>query len=312
MMRAMERDPTIVLIGEDIHRLRGGVAGATCGIPERFPDRVFATPICENALTGMALGAALTGLRPVVAYIFADFAIVAADQLFHQIAKFGHMFGDDVRIPLVVRARISSHTGYGSQHSGDPSGLFAAFPAWRIVAPATPYDYVGLMNTALACHDPVLVLEHQALFQETGLVPDGLPDWYVPSGAARRVRSGDACTVLTHGALVGECVAATDAADIDADILDLRTLDLHVLDWETIGDSVKRTNRVLIAEQAARGGVHGARWAAEIQESYLDWLDAELVRVSGSESAPAVSRPLNLAALGDAAKVSVALAELCR
>jgi 2-oxoisovalerate dehydrogenase E1 component len=112
--------------------------------------------------------------------------------------------------------------------------------------------------------------------------------------------------------MVGECVAASDAADIDADILDLRTLDLHVLDWETIGNSVKRTNRVLIAEQAARGGVHGARWAAEIQESYLDWLDAELVRVSGSESAPAVSRPLNLAALGDAAKVSVALAELCR
>lgn len=312
MLRAMERDPTIVLIGEDIHRLRGGVAGATRGIPERFPDRVFATPICENAFTGMALGAALTGLRPVVEYMFADFAIVAADQLFHQIAKFGHMFGGNVRIPLVVRARISSHTGYGSQHSGDPSGLFAAFPAWRIIAPATPYDYVGLMNAALACDDPVLVLEHQALFQETGLVPDGPPDWYVPFGAARRVRSGDACTVLTYGAMVGACLAAAHTTAIDADILDLRTLDPIGLDWDAIGESIRRTNRVLIAEQAARGGSHGARWAAEIQERYLDWLDAEIVRVSGSESAPVVSRPLNLAALGDTEKVSTALARLCR
>jgi 2-oxoisovalerate dehydrogenase E1 component len=259
----------------------------------------------------MALGAALTGLRPVVEYMFADFAIVAADQLFHQIAKFGHMFGGNVRIPLVVRARISSHTGYGSQHSGDPSGLFAAFPAWRIVAPATPYDYVGLMNTALACDDPVLVLEHQALFQETGLVPDGPPDWYVPFGAARRVRRGHACTVLTYGAMVGECLAAASTTAIDADILDLRTLDPLGLDWDAIGESIRRTNRVLIAEQAARGGSHGARWAAEIQERYLDWLDAEIVRVAGSESAPVVSRPLNLAALGDTAKVSAALARLC-
>lgn len=311
LMRAMERDPTVVLIGEDIHRLRGGVAGATRGIPARFPDRVFATPICENAFTGMALGAALTGLRPIVEFMFADFAIVAADQLFHQIAKFGHMFGGGVRIPLVVRARISPHTGYGSQHSGDPSGLFAAFPAWRIVAPASPYDYAGLMNTALACDDPVLVLEHQALFQETGPVPDGPPDWQVPFGRARRVRGGNACTVLTYGAMVAECLAAAESTGVDADVLDLRTLDLYGLDWEAIGESVKRTNRVLIAEQAARGGSHGARWAAEIQERYLDWLDSEVLRVSGSEAAPVVSRPLNLAALGDGAKVASALQRLC-
>jgi 2-oxoisovalerate dehydrogenase E1 component len=177
----MERDPTIVIIGEDIHRLRGGVAGATRGIPERFPDRVFATPICENAFTGMALGAALTGLRPIVEFMFADFAIVAADQLFHQIAKFCHMFGGDVRIPLVVRARISPHTGYGSQHSGDPSGLFGAFPAWRIAAPATPFDYAGLMNTALVSDDPVLVLEHAGLFQDTGPVPTARPTGTCPS-----------------------------------------------------------------------------------------------------------------------------------
>jgi 2-oxoisovalerate dehydrogenase E1 component len=260
----------------------------------------------------MALGAALTGLRPIVEFMFADFAIVAADQLFHQIAKFCHMFGGDVRIPLIVRARISPHTGYGSQHSGDPSGLFATFPAWRIVAPATPHDYVGLMNAALACDDPVLVLEHQALFQQVGPVPKGPPDWQEPFGVARRMREGMACTVLTYGAMVGECIAAAEATGIDAEVIDLRTLDPMGLDWETIGDGIRRTNRVLIAEQAARGGTHGARWAAEIQERYLDWLDTEVLRVSGSEAAPVVSRPLNLAALGDAVKVATALERLCR
>jgi 2-oxoisovalerate dehydrogenase E1 component len=311
LMRAMERDPAIVLIGEDIHRLRGGVAGATRGIPERFPDRVFATPICENAFTGMALGAALTGLRPIVEFMFADFAIVAADQLFHQIGKFCHMFGGEVRIPLVVRARISPHTGYGSQHSGDPSGLFAGFPAWRIAAPATPFDYVGLMNTALLSDDPVLVLEHAGLFQESGPVPEGPTDWHVPFGRARCVRAGGACTVLTYGAMVQQAVAAAESSGVDAEILDLRSLDLQGMDWEMITASIRRTNRVLIAEQAARGSGHGARWAAEIQERLLDWLDAEVVRVSGSEAAPVVSRPLNLAALGDAQKVVDALRRLC-
>jgi 2-oxoisovalerate dehydrogenase E1 component len=243
--------------------------------------------------------------------MFADFAIVAADQLFHQIAKFCHMFGGDVRIPLVVRARISPNTGYGSQHSGDPSGLFAAFPAWRIVAPATPFDYAGLMNTALLSDDPVLVLEHVALFQDSGPVPDGPIDWHVPFGRARRVREGADCTVLAYGAMVGECLAAAAQAGVDADILDLRTLDPMGMDWDAVEASVKRTNRVLIAEQAARGGGHGARWAAEIQERLLDWLDAEVVRVCGSESAPVVSRPLNMAALADAAKVAAGLRRLC-
>ena len=121
----------------------------------------------------------------------------------------------------------------------------------------------------------------------------------------------DGVYLSLHGAMVAECLAATETAGVDADVLDLRTLDLHGLDWDAIGKSIKRTNRVLIAEQAARGGSHGARWAAEIQDRYLDWLDAEVVRVSGSEAAPVVSRPLNLAALGDGAKVASALSCLC-
>jgi 2-oxoisovalerate dehydrogenase E1 component len=311
LLHNMERDPRIVLIGEDVHRLRGGVSGSSKGVMEKFPERVFATPICENGFTGMALGAALCGLRPVVDIMFGDFTIVAADQMFNGIGKFAHMFGGGFGIPLVVRARVSPAAGYGSQHSMDPSALFAAYPGWRILHPSTPHDYVGLMNAALACEDPVLMIEHQGLFQTSGPVPVDL-DYIVPFGRARLVRPGRACTVLTYGAMVAECEAAVRDSGIDAEILDLRCLDLEGMDWPMIEASIQRTNRVLIAEQTAHGTAHGARWVDEIQARCFDWLDAEIFRVSGGRAAPVVSRPLNEAALAGAAKVAEGLRRLMR
>lgn len=311
LLHNMERDPRIILIGEDIHRLRGGVSGSSKGLMEKFPERVFPTPICENGFTGMALGAALCGLRPVVDIMFGDFTIVAADQMFNGIGKFAHMFGGGFAIPLVVRARVSPAAGYGSQHSMDPSGLFAAYPGWRILHPSTPHDYLGLMNAALACDDPVLMIEHQGLFQTTGPVPLDL-DYIVPFGKARLARAGRDCTVLTYGVMVGECERAVAETGIDAEILDLRSLDIEGMDWPAIEASIKRTNRVLIAEQTAHGTAHGARWVDEIQSRCFDWLDAEIQRVSGSRAAPVVSRPLNEAALADAAKVAEGLRRVMR
>ncbi|HWX47290.1 MAG TPA: thiamine pyrophosphate-dependent enzyme [Roseomonas sp.] len=310
LLRNMERDPRIVLVGEDVHRLRGGVSGSSRGVMERFPERVFATPICENGFTGMALGASLCGLRPVVDIMFGDFCIVAADQMFNGIGKFAHMFGGGFGVPVVVRARVSPQTGYGSQHSMDPSALFALYPGWRIVAPSTPHDYVGLMNSALRCDDPVLIIEHQDLFQTTGPLPRDDLDFCLPLGRARIARPGRACTVLTYGAMVQPSIGAAEAAAVDAEVVDLRSLDPTGLDWETVTASIRRTNRVLIAEQTARGTSHGARLAQEIQERCFDWLDAEILRVSGGEAAPVVSRPLNMAALGNAAKVEAALRRL--
>ena len=309
LLRNMERDPRIVVIGEDIHRLRGGVSGSTRGVMERFPERIFATPICENGFTGMALGAALCGLRPVVDIMFGDFTLVAADQMFNGIGKFAHMFGGGVPIPLVVRARVNPGAGYGSQHSMDPSAVFAMFPGWRILSPSTPHDYVGLMNSAIRCDDPVLMIEHQDLFQTAGPVPQSL-DYCVPLGRARIARAGTACTVLTHGAMVRAAALAADDVGIDAEVIDLRTLDPLGLDWPAVEASVRRTNRVLVAEQTARGTSHGARVAQEVQERCFDWLDAEILRVSGSEAAPTVSRPLNAAALAGAAEVAAALRRL--
>ncbi|MFC0385668.1 alpha-ketoacid dehydrogenase subunit alpha/beta [Muricoccus vinaceus] len=309
LLHNMERDPRIVVIGEDIHRLRGGVSGSTKGVMERFPERVFATPICENGFTGMALGAALCGLRPVVDIMFGDFTVVAADQMFNGIGKFAHMFGGGVPIPLVVRARVNPGAGYGSQHSMDPSALFAMYPGWRIFSPSTPHDYVGLMNSALRCEDPVLVIEHQDLFQTTGPVPVDL-DYCIAPGTARVARAGNACTVLTYAAMVRAAEEAATTTGIDAEVIDLRTLDPLGLDWPAVEASIRRTNRVLIAEQTARGTSHGARLAQEVQERCFDWLDAEILRVCGSEAAPTVSRPLNHAALGDSAKVAAGLRQL--
>jgi 2-oxoisovalerate dehydrogenase E1 component len=310
LTRNMERDPRIIVMGEDVHRLRGGVSGATRGALERWPERVLAMPIAENGFTGVALGAALNGLRPVVEIMFGDFCLVAADQLFNQCAKVRHMFGGDFPVPVVVRVRISPGTGYGSQHSGDPSGIFALYPGWRIVAPTTPFDYIGLMNAALRCDDPVLMIEHVQLFQTEGPVPKDDLDYCVRLGAARVIRPGKACTVLASAAMVGEALAASEETGVDAEVIDLRSLDPVGLDWTTIAASIKRTNRVMIAEQTTRGITLGPQIANEIQARLLDHLDHEILTVAGGRASPTVSAPLNRAAIAGKAEVAAALREL--
>lgn len=308
--QAMERDPSIVIMGEDVHRLRGGVSGATRGALERWPERVLAMPIAENGFVGIALGAALSGLRPIVEIMFGDFCLVAADQLFNAVSKVRHMFGGGFPVPIVVRVRVSPHTGYGSQHSGDPSGLFAMFPGWRIVAPTTPFDYVGLMNSALRCNDPVVVIEHVELFQTEGPVPANDLDYCVRFGKARVVRPGNACTVLTSASMVAATSRVVHDAGIDAEIIDLRTLDPTGMDWPLIEESIQRTNRVALVEQVARGLSLGGRLTQEIQDRVFDHLDHEILHVTGSLSAPVVSAPLNRAALGSADAIRAALTTL--
>ena len=297
MVGAMERDERIIVLGEDVHRLRGGTSGATKGIGEKFPDRLIGTPICENGFVGMGVGAALNGLRPVVEIMYPDFCLVAADQLFNQAAKVRHMFGGTATVPLVVRSRVSAGAGYGSQHSMDASGLFALYPGWRIVAPSTPFDYVGLMNAALHCEDPVLVVEHMALFQNTGPVPAGGHDHMLPLGKARIVRPGSACTVVTYLSMIQVSIDAADSAGIDAEVIDLRVLDPLGIDWPLIEASIQKTNRLIVVEENTRGTSHGARIVEEAQRRCFDWLDHEILRVSGTNSSPVVSKVLEDAAL---------------
>lgn len=310
MLRNMERFDELFILGEDVHRLRGGTAGATRGIGERFPERLIGTPICENGFTGLALGAALNGMRPVVEIMYPDFALVAADQLFNQTAKVRHMFGGGFAVPMVVRSRVSAGTGYGSQHSMDASGLFALYPGWRIVAPTRPYDYIGLLNAAIACDDPVVVVEYGDLFKDKGPVPNDDWDYIVPIGRARVARRGELCTILTYGTMVSTCCEVVERCGVNAEVIDLRTLDPLGLDWETIEASVRRTNALMVVERTTRGTSIGAPIVRDAQARLFDWLDHEIEHITGANASPVVSRVLERAALGDADAVEAALKAL--
>lgn len=304
---AMARDPRIIVMGEDVHQMRGGVSGFTKGALERWPDRVLPMPIAENGFTGVALGAALNGLRPVVEIMFGDFCFNAADQIAHGAGKVRHMFGGGFPVPLVMRARVSPHTGYGSQHSTDPSALFGLFPGWRILSPSTAFDYIGQLNAALACDDPVLILEHTELYQREFDVPAGDRDYIIPFGRAHIARFGSTCTVLATSVMVANAVEAAEETGVDAEVIDLRNLDHHGIDWDTIGASVAKTGRVIIAEQTARSMSMGATWADGVQSRFFDCLDHEIVRVTGGLAAPTVSAVLNRAALGSTGNIRDAL-----
>jgi 2-oxoisovalerate dehydrogenase E1 component len=313
MDRRMAADDRIVVMGEDVHRLNGGTNGATRGLKDKYPDRVLGTPISENAFSGLGGGVALDGrYRPVVELMYADFMWVAADQLFNQIGKARHMFGGDDPVPFVLRSKVAMGTGYGSQHSMDPAGVFATAPGWRIVAPSTPYDYVGLMNSALRCEDPVVVLEHVDLYASSGPGPGEDWDYCLPVGKAAVRRTGSDVTVLSYLAMTGFALAAVEETGVDAEVIDLRWLDRASIDWDTIGASIRKTNRILIAEQGPLGTSYGGWLADEIQRRYFDWLDAPIERVTGGIASPSISKKLEDAAIartGDVARALRAIVE---
>jgi 2-oxoisovalerate dehydrogenase E1 component len=295
--RRMEQDERILVLGEDVHRLKGGTNGATRGLHQAFPDRVLGTPICENAFSGLAGGIAMDGrFVPIVEFMYADFTWVAADQIFNQIAKARHMFGGEGDMPLVLRTKVAMGTGYGSQHSMDPAGLFATSVGWRIVAPSTPFDYVGLMNSAIRCKDPVLVIEHVELYNAQGPAPETDFDFCIPLGKAKVVREGATVTVLTYLAMVAKVQSVVDELGIDAEIIDLRSLDRAGIDWETIEASIRKTHKVLVVEQGPIGTSYGGILATEIQQRVFDWLDQPVHRVHGGEASPSISKTLEAAA----------------
>jgi len=308
MDRRMAADPRIVVLGEDVHKLAGGTNGATKGLPAKYPGRVLGTPISENAFAGLGGGLALDGrFRPVVEFMYPDFLWVAADQVFNQIAKARHMFGGRNPVPLVLRTKVAMGSGYGSQHLMDPAGIFATSPGWRIMAASTPYDYVGLMNAALAIDDPVLMLEHVDLYATEGDIPVDDLDYQIPFGRAAIRRPGNDVTVLTYLSMVAASAAAIDQDGIDAELIDLRFLDRASLDWGTVGESIRKTNAVLIVEQGALGTSYGGWLADEIQRRFFDWLDQPVQRVTGGAASPSISKVLERAAIAGTEEIAAAL-----
>ena len=298
--RWMERDSSVIELGEEVANFGGGAYGATKGLPQKYPDRLINTPISEAGFVGLGLGAAMSGMHPIVEIMFPDFALVAADQLFNQVAKARHMYGGTTDIPLVVRTRIATGCGYGAQHSMSPVGLYALFPGWRIVAPANAFDYVGLFNSAMKSRDPVLIMEHHSLYDQKFPVPQESLDYFIPFGRARVVREGTQASVITYGSMsvrLEALLSELEARNVSAEVIDLRSVDYPGIDWDTIAASVRKTGAAVIVEQACRSQSIGARIASEITESCFDYLDMPTRHLASLDVPPSVSRVLEAEAL---------------
>jgi 2-oxoisovalerate dehydrogenase E1 component len=194
----------------------------------------------------------------------------------------------------------------------DPAGIFATSPGWRIVAPSTAADYVGLMNAALLLEDPVLVIEHVDLYADQSELPAGDLDYILPFGKAALRREGEDVTIISYLSMVKHVLEAVEQTGFDADVIDLRWLDRASIDWQTIGESIKKTNSVLIVEQGARGTSYGAWLADEIQRRYFDWLDQPVERVTGEEASPSISKVLERAAIARTEEVVAGLEQIAR
>ena len=293
--RWMQKDKNVIEFGEEIANFGGGAYGATKGLPDNYPQQVINTPISEAGFVGLTCGAAMAGMRAIVEIMFPDFALVAADQLFNQIGKARYMYGGTTELPIVARTRIATGCGYGGQHSMDPVALFALFPGWRIVAPSNAFDYIGLFNTAMQSLDPVVILEHHTLYSKKFLIPENNLDYFIPFGKAKVIAPGNDVSVLVYGAMVERLKhlhKQLSVLDISAEIIDLRTLDLPSIDYETIGDSMKKTGAVAIVEEAPKSQSIGDKIAAVITERFFDYLDAPPGCITSMDVPNPVSRKL--------------------
>jgi pyruvate/2-oxoglutarate/acetoin dehydrogenase E1 component len=275
----MERDPTVVMLGEDI-AAAGGVFKTTEGLLARFgPDRVRDTPISEQAIIGAAMGAAMTGLRPVAELMFSDFFGVAWDMVANQVAKTRYMTDGQVSLPLVIRTANGGGLRFGAQHSQSVENWAMAVPGLKVVAPSTPADMVGLMAAAIRDPDPVIVCEHKALFAEKGDVPDG--EHVEPLGVAKVVREGTAATVVALAAMVPRALAAADALaaeGISVEVVDVRSL--VPLDVNAILTSVTKTSRLFTVEENPRLCGWGAEIVSIVAEEAIYALDGPVVRIT--------------------------------
>jgi pyruvate dehydrogenase E1 component beta subunit len=279
LAQEMERDESVVLIGEDVARA-GGVFKTTVGLYERFgPQRVRDTPISEEAITGMIMGAAMNGLRPVGELMFSDFLATCWDIVTNQIAKTRYMTGGQVKLPLVIRTANGGGARFGGQHSQSLENWAMAVPGLKVVAPSTPVDVVGLMAAAIRDEDPVVVFEHKGLFANKGDVPDG--EIVDELGTARIVRTGSDVTIVALAAMVQKALGAAEQlaeAGISAEVIDLRSL--VPLDTKTILASVAKTTRLATVEENPRLVGWGAEVSSLVAEEAFWDLDGPIVRVT--------------------------------
>jgi 2-oxoisovalerate dehydrogenase E1 component len=295
----MAANPRIFVLGEGIGA-RGGNFKTTAGLYERFgPERLRDTPICERGFVGLGGGAAMTGSRPIIDFMFADFVLDAVGEIVNQIAKMQYMSSGRLKMPILLRGCIGIGHSAATHHSGNYYPMYAHFPGLRVVVPSTPYDAKGLLIHALRCDDPVLFLEHRELLSQKGPVPEA--DYEIPFGKAIIAREGKDVTVVALARMVPRTLeAATTLAkeNIAVEVIDPRTV--APLDIETIGRSVTKTGRLLIVDEAFGLYGIGAEIAARIADQYFDELDAPIRRLNGVHTPTPYSPPLESAVVFDA------------
>ena len=298
-------DPSVFVAGIDVG-LGGNVFGITRGLAAEFPGRVRDTPISESAIVGLAVGAAMAGLKPVVEIMYSDFLTVCMDQLVNQAAKLHFMTGGNARLQLVVRTQFGAGKSSGSQHSQSLEALFAHIPGLTVVMPGTPAETYGLLRAAIHNPNPVLFIENRLLYGVKGPRPG--PDYLVPLGRARIVRPGKDVTLVSYSRLVGECLAAADTLALDGtevEVIDLRTI--APLDRDLVLESLARTNRLVIAHEAVKDFGVGAELAALAADDGFWHLDAPVIRVGAARTPVPYSPGLEQACLPDRHDITAAL-----
>ena len=296
MVEEMERDPTVFLIGEEVGEYNGAYK-VSQGMLERFgPKRVVDTPISENSFTGLAIGAAMTGLRPIVEFMSFNFSLVAFDQIFSNAAKTCYMSGGQFPVPMVMRGPGGPAAQVAAQHSNCLEHCFANAPGLKLVMPSTPYDAKGLLKTAVRDNNPVIFIENELLYGVSQDIPK--EEYTLPLGKAEVRQEGSDVTLIAYSRMAHLVLAALPELrkeDIRPEILDPRTI--KPLDMETIAQSVRKTHRVVIVEEGHRYSGVGAEIADRIYTACFDDLDAPIVRVTQKENPLPYSRPLELASL---------------
>ena len=276
----MRRDPLVFLMGETIAE-RGGSYKVTEGLLATYgPRRVIDTPIAEASFTGMGVGAALVGCRPVVELLFVDFAMLAMDQIVNQAAKFAFISGGQAKVPLVVRTQGGAGNGLAAQHSQSLEALFYHVPGLKVVMPSTPRDACGLLKAAIRDDHPVVFIEHKLLYMTQGPVPD--EEYVIPLGKAEVKREGSDVTLISWSLMALKCLeaAAVLAGEgVSVEVVDLRTL--TPLDKETVLNSARKTGRVAVVHEAVKRGGVGGDIAAMLMEEAYDDLDGPVLRIAG-------------------------------
>lgn len=305
----MERDPKVFIMGEEVG-VWGGTYAVTKGFYDHFgPERVKDTPISESAIIGGAIGAALTGLRPVAELMTINFAFSAMDHIVNEAAKLHYMFGGQMILPMVIRTVSGGGRQLGATHSQTPDAIFAHFPGLKVVAPGTPADAKGLLKSAIRSNDPILFIEHATLYQTKGDVPDG--DYTVPIGESKVQRLGKDVTIITYSKMLKLSMKAAEelaGEGIEAEVVDLRSL--RPLDMGPVIESFKKTNRAVVAEEGWKSFGVGAEVAARIYEEAFDYIDAPIKRVAQAEVPLPYNKALEQLALPQVADIVKAVKEV--